>query len=234
MTARAAVITFPGSNGDHDAFSALNDSLGIDTKLVDYRQTTLDRFELVVVPGGFSYGDHLRCGAIARFAPVVSALAEFAECGGPVLGICNGFQVLTEAHLLPGALLRNKSLQFHCEWVGVSVETNRTAWTAAIAPGSTLRLPVAHGEGAYFADDETLDRLEANGQVVFRYCDPTGEPTANANFNGSARGIAGVSNERGNVVGLMPHPERACDPVLGGIDGLKVLESALVALSATV
>jgi len=234
MTARAAVITFPGSNGDHDAFSALNDNLGVDTKLVDYRETTLDGLDLIVVPGGFSYGDHLRCGAIARFAPVVTALADFAGRGGPVLGICNGFQILTEAHLLPGALLRNKSLQFHCEWVGVRVETNRTAWTSGIVSGSLLRLPVAHGEGAYFADDETLDRVEANGQVVFRYCDPKGKSNALANFNGSARGIAGISNERGNVVGLMPHPERACDSLLGGVDGVRVFESALVALSVAV
>ena len=234
MTARAGVITFPGSNGDHDAYSALRDNVGVDTRLVDYRETSLDGLDLVVVPGGFSYGDHLRCGAIARFAPIVSALANFVERGGPVLGICNGFQVLTEAHLLPGALLRNKSLQFHCEWIDISVETNRTPWTSEIAPSSMLRLPVAHGEGAFFADEATLDRLEANGQVVFRYCDPSGASSDVANFNGSARNIAGVCNERGNVVGLMPHPERACDPILGGTGGVRILESALVALRAAV
>lgn len=231
MTLRAAVITFPGSNGDHDALFALQDGLGLNARLVDYREQSLDGFDLVVLPGGFSYGDHLRCGAIARFAPVVEPLRAFAARGGPVLGICNGFQVLTEAHLLPGALLRNRSLEFHCAWVDVRVETNRTAWTREITPGTVLHLPVAHGEGAYFADDETLDRMEANGQIVFRYCGPDGSDSDESNFNGSARAIAGVSNERGNVVGLMPHPERACDPLLGGTDGLLVLRSALAALS---
>jgi phosphoribosylformylglycinamidine synthase I len=234
MSVRAGVITFPGSNGDHDAWYALNHGVGIPTDLVDYRETSLSGYDLIVVPGGFSYGDHLRCGAIARFAPVVEPLRAFAVRGGPVLGICNGFQVLTESHLLPGALLRNETLQFHCDWVNVRVETNRSLWTGDLSVGSVLRLPVAHGEGAYFADEATLDRMEANGQIVFRYCDLDGGVSESSNFNGSARGIAGISNERGNVMGLMPHPERACESVLGGDDGLAVLRSALSALSLAI
>jgi phosphoribosylformylglycinamidine synthase len=234
MTAKAGVITFPGSNGDHDAWYALNHSIGVETRLVDYRETSLDEFDLVVLPGGFSYGDHLRAGAIARFAPVIDPLREFAERGGPVLGICNGFQVLTEAHLLPGALLRNQTLQFHCSWVTVKVESTRTAWTNGLSEGDVLRLPVAHGQGSYFADDQTLDRLEENLQVILRYCDEGGAIGGEGNFNGSSRAIAGIANERGNVVGLMPHPERACDPLLGETDGEAILRSALAALNATI
>lgn len=234
MKERVGVITFPGSNGDHDAWYAFHHALGVPTRLVDYRETHLDGFDLIVIPGGFSYGDHLRCGAIARFAPVMEPLRAFAERGGPVIGFCNGFQILTEAHLLPGALLRNETLQFHCEWIHVRVETDRTVWTKEIEPGTVLRLPVAHGEGAYFADAGTLDRLEANGQVVFRYCTPEGEVLPGANFNGSERSIAGICNERGNVVGLMPHPERACERDLGGDDGLKILRSVLASVSAAV
>jgi phosphoribosylformylglycinamidine synthase I len=234
MTVRAAVITFPGSNGDHDALYAFDKVLGVPTRLVDYREANLDEFDLVVVPGGFSYGDHLRCGAIARFAPIVESLKSFAERGGPVLGICNGFQVLTEAHLLPGAMLRNQSLQFHCAWVNVRVESTASVWTSSIERGTVLRLPVAHGEGAYFADEATLDRLEAHGQVVLRYCDSQGVVDPAQNFNGSVRSIAGICNEAGNVLGLMPHPERACESFLGGSDGRFILESALNALSVAV
>jgi phosphoribosylformylglycinamidine synthase len=234
VSARVGVITFPGSNGDHDAFYAFQTAIGVPTRLVDYRETDLSAFDLIVLPGGFSYGDHLRCGAIARFAPVIEPLREFVERGGPVLGICNGFQVLTESHLLPGALLRNSTLQFHCDWVTVRTESTATSWTNELHQNQVLRLPAAHGEGAYFADDATLDRLEANGQVIFRYCDPNGNPSEAHNFNGSARAIAGISNERGNVVGLMPHPERACEAILGGDDGRFVLNSALAAVSAAV
>jgi phosphoribosylformylglycinamidine synthase subunit PurQ / glutaminase len=234
MSARAGVITFPGSNGDHDALYALQNALGVTTRLIDYRETDLSGFDLIVLPGGFSYGDHLRCGAIARFAPVVAPLRDFAERGGPVLGICNGFQVLTESHLLPGALLRNRSLEFYCGWVHVRVETTATLWTGELSVGAVLRLPVAHGAGAYYASDETLKRLEANGQVVFRYCDETGQLEPDINFNGSAHAIAGVANERGNVVGLMPHPERACEAAVGGTDGQLVLRSALAALNVAV
>lgn len=234
MTARAGVITFPGSNGDHDAVYAYEHVVGIPTRLVDYRETNLNDLDLIILPGGFAYGDHLRCGAIARFAPVVEPLRAFAERGGPVLGICNGFQVLAEAHMLPGAMLRNKSLQFHCQWLHVRVESNRTLWTSAIDPGSVLSLPIANGEGAYFADAETLDRLETNGQVIFRYCTAEGEIDDLSNVNGSSRSIAGISNERGNVVGLMPHPERACEAFLGGDDGLQLLKSALNAINVAV
>lgn len=234
MSSRIGVITFPGSNGDQDSFDAFALNLGVPTRMIDYRETDLSGLAAIVLPGGFSYGDHLRCGAIARFAPAMDSLKEFADRGGPVLGLCNGFQVLTEAHMLPGALLRNDSLHFHCRWVDIRVETTSTAWTHEVAVGEVLNLPVAHGEGSYYADEATLDRLEANGQVVFRYCEPDGAITADANFNGSARSIAGISNERGNVVGMMPHPERASDPLLGNTDGIKILRSALEYLNVEV
>ncbi len=234
MSSQIGVITFPGSNGDQDAYDAFALNLGVPTRMIDYRETDLSGLAAIVLPGGFSYGDHLRCGAIARFAPVMDSLRSFADAGGPVLGLCNGFQVLTEAHLLPGALLRNESLQFHCRLVEIRVETTRTAWTREVAPGEVLTLPVAHGEGAYFADHATLDQLEASGQIVFRYCEPDGTGSSASNFNGSARSIAGICNERGNVVGMMPHPERAADPMLGSTDGLKILSSALEYLSVGV
>lgn len=225
------VITFPGSNGDHDAYYSFSHDVGVPTRMVDYRETDLSSFAALVVPGGFSYGDYLRCGAIARFAPVIEPLRAFAARGGPVLGICNGFQILTEAHLLPGALLRNESLQFHCQWVGLRIEQSDTAWTEGLKPGETVRLPIAHGEGSYFADAETLTRLEARGQIVARYCDDRGEVTPEANPNGSINSIAAVANEAGNVVGLMPHPERATDIAVGGDDGLRLLRSVLSALN---
>ncbi len=234
MSSQIGVITFPGSNGDQDSFDAFALNLAVPTRMIDYRETDLSGLAAIVLPGGFSYGDHLRCGAIARFAPVMESLSSFANAGGPVLGLCNGFQVLTEAHLLPGALLRNESLQFHCRWVDIRVESTRTAWTHEVSHGEVLNLPVAHGEGAYFADEKTLDELEANGQIVFRYCEPDGTVTADANFNGSLRSIAGVSNVLGNVVGMMPHPERASDPMLGTTDGLKILSSALEYLNVGV
>ncbi len=234
MSSQIGVITFPGSNGDQDSFDAFALNLGVPTRMVDYREADLSGLAAIVLPGGFSYGDHLRCGAIARFAPAMESLKSFADAGGPVLGLCNGFQVLTEAHLLPGALLRNESLRFHCRWVDIRVETTRTAWTHEVTHGEVLKLPVAHGEGAYFADEETLDKLEANDQIVFRYCEPGGTVTPDANFNGSLRSIAGVCNERGNVVGMMPHPERASDPMLGTTDGLKILSSALEYLNVGV
>jgi phosphoribosylformylglycinamidine synthase len=234
MSSQIGVVTFPGSNGDQDSFDAFALNLDVPTRMIDYRETDLSGLAAVILPGGFSYGDHLRCGAIARFAPVMDSIKQFADQGGPVLGLCNGFQVLTEAHLLPGALLRNQSLRFHCRWVDIAVETTRTAWTHEVEAGQVLRLPVAHGDGAYFADDATLDRLERNGQIVFRYCEPDGTVTADSNFNGSVRSIAGICNERGNVVGMMPHPERAADLLLGGDDGLLILRSALEYLNAGV
>ena len=221
------VISFPGSNGDHDALHALSADLGVDVRRVDYRATSLDGLDAVVLPGGFSYGDALRCGAIARFAPVMSSLQAFAAEGKPVLGICNGFQVLCEAHLLPGALLRNETLRFHCFWTHVRIEQAATAWTSNLEQGEVLRLPVAHGEGAYFVDDATLTDMEHNGQVVARYCTPDGTIHDTANPNGSVGNIAAVCNRERNVVGLMPHPERATNDLVGGSDGLRLLRSVL-------
>ena len=233
-TPTVGVVTFPGSNGDHDALNALQHDVGVEARLVDYRETNLDGFDALILPGGFSYGDHLRCGAIARFAPVMQPLAEFAAAGRPVLGICNGFQILTEAHLLPGALLRNASLRFHCFWTHVRIESDRTAWTAGVTEGTVLRLPVAHGEGAYFADAGTLASLEANGQIVARYSSPEGTVSDQTNRNGSVGAIAGVANERGNVVGLMPHPERAANELVGGVDGLRLLQPVISGLLQTI
>lgn len=227
MTSVIGVVSYPGSNGDQDALFALQDGIGAPARIVDHRESSLDGLAAIVVPGGFSYGDHLRCGAIARFAPFTAALRRFADGGGPVLGICNGFQILTEAHLLPGALLRNRTLRFHCNWTHVRVERTTTAWTSMVDDGAVLALPVAHGDGSYYADPVTLASLEARGQVVARYCDAGGDVSDMTNPNGSVHGIAGVSNQAGNVVGLMPHPERAADSLLGGDDGLHILRACL-------
>jgi phosphoribosylformylglycinamidine synthase len=241
MADQIGVVTFPGSNGDQDAVFAVRESLGAPVRLIDYRETELGNVAALVLPGGFSYGDHLRCGAIARFAPVMDAIQAFAARGGPVLGICNGFQILTEAHLLPGALLRNKSLRFHCHWTQIQIEQTATAWTNECRIGQVLRLPVAHGDGAYFAEATTLARLEGEGRVVARYCVPAGDISLESNEldeiinpNGSLNRIAGITNERGNVVGLMPHPERAADPLVNGEDGLFILRSGLSAVNAGV
>jgi phosphoribosylformylglycinamidine synthase len=223
-TINVAVVTFPGSNGDHDALHALSVDLGHDTHLVDYRETDLDRYDAVVLPGGFSYGDALRAGAIARFSPVMPAIREFAASGLPVLGICNGFQVLCEAHLLPGALLRNKSLRFHCFWTHIRIENTTSVWTNQLSSGDILRLPVAHGEGAFFIDADGLGDLEANGQIVARYVNAAGQIDESSNPNGSLADIAAISNVAGNVVGLMPHPERATNALVGGEDGRQLLK----------
>jgi phosphoribosylformylglycinamidine synthase len=222
------VLERVGRFGRH---AAAEDQLGLGqpAELVWYRETDLSRFDCILVPGGFSYGDYLRAGAVARFAPVMESVARFAADGGPVLGICNGFQVLAEAGLLPGALLRNDSLRFNCSWVHVRVESRETPWTTGLEPGTVLRLPIAHGEGRYFADPETLTRIEVNSQVIFRYVDAEGRMSPGANPNGSLNDIAGVANERGNVVGLMPHPERAYDQIIGGDDGLRILSAVLEA-----
>ncbi len=226
-TFTAGVISFPGSNGDHDALSALERDLGVEVRKVDYRETDLDGFDAIVLPGGFSYGDALRCGAIARFSPVMEPLREFADAGLPVLGICNGFQILCEAHLLPGALLRNRTLKFHCHWTHIRVESDRSPWTAELEIGDVLCLPVAHGEGAYFASSDLVSELEERGQIIARYCESDGAVTQAANANGSVGNIAAVSNEAGNVVGLMPHPERATNDLVGGTDGLRLLRGVL-------
>lgn len=228
------VISFPGSNGDHDALANLEADLGVTVRRVDYRETTLAGLDAVVLPGGFSYGDALRCGAIARFAPIMNEVQRAAEDGMPILGMCNGFQVLTESHLLPGALLRNETLRFHCYRANIRIENSETAWTSALEVGDVLNLPVAHGEGAYYIDESGLKELEANNQIVARYCEPDGTVTENANKNGSVANIAAVANVRGNVVGLMPHPERATNDLIGGADGLRLLRSVLAMEKTTV
>lgn len=220
---KVAVVTFPGSNGDHDALNSLSDDLGYDARLIDYRATSLDLFDAVVLPGGFSYGDALRAGAIARFSPVMPALREFASAGLPVLGICNGFQVLCESHLLPGALLRNTSLRFHCFWTHIRIENTSSKWTSELRDGELLRLPIAHGQGAFFTDPDGLAELETNGQIVARYADEHGAIGESSNPNGSLAAIAAISNVAGNVVGLMPHPERATNSLIGGEDGCRIL-----------
>jgi phosphoribosylformylglycinamidine synthase len=225
-----AVVVFPGSNCDEDAFHAVTRVLGEHARYVWHKNTTLESADAVILPGGFAHGDYLRTGAMARFSPIMPAVAAFAAAGGPVLGICNGFQILLEAGLLPGAMLRNRDLKFHCEHVHVRVEQTDTPFTSACVPGSVLRLPIAHGEGNYFADPGTIARLEANRQIVFRYADAGGRVSDAANPNGSVAGIAGLCNETRNVVGLMPHPERACELALGSADGLRIFQSAVRSL----
>jgi phosphoribosylformylglycinamidine synthase len=218
VSARYAIVVFPGSNCDRDAMHMATDVLHAEARFVWHKETALPPADVVVLPGGFSYGDYLRCGAMAKLSPIMDEVRRFAARGGPVIGICNGFQVLTEAGMLPGALLRNASLKFACREVRLAVEDTRTPFTRALSKGDALRMPVAHGEGNYFIDDEGLRRLEGEGQVVFRYADGT-------NPNGSLKDIAGVCNEARNVVGLMPHPERACEGVLGSADGLRLFEA---------
>jgi phosphoribosylformylglycinamidine synthase subunit PurQ / glutaminase len=225
-----AVLQFPGSNCDQDVVHVLKNVLGHSAWLAWHKETSLGNADGVIVPGGFSYGDYLRTGAIARFSPLMQAVQNFAAQGGPVLGICNGFQILTEAGLLPGALVRNRSLQFRCEQVFLKTESANTAFTASIPSGKLLRVPIAHGEGCYFADAETLKQLNANGQVLWRYVDAQGKATEIANPNGSLENIAGVSNAQGNVAGLMPHPERASEGLLGSADGRFIFESLIKSL----
>jgi phosphoribosylformylglycinamidine synthase len=229
---RAAVVVFPGSNCDADAQHVLREVMAIPTDLVWHTQTDLAGYDAVVLPGGFSYGDYLRSGAVAATAPIMAAVARAAARGVPVLGICNGFQVLLESGLLPGAMLHNEGIQFRCRWVHVRVETDATAFTRGCAAGSVLRLPIAHGEGNYHASPRELARLQADGRIVFRYCEPDGSVSSGANPNGSVDGIAGITNAAGNVVGLMPHPERASGPDLGGTDGRAFWESLLTLVAA--
>lgn len=221
------VIVFPGTNCDADTYHVIDKVLNQPVEYVWHQETNLNRFDCLVLPGGFSYGDYLRAGAIARFSPVMQAVERFANEGGLVIGICNGFQILSESGLLPGALLRNHVLQFRCEWVHVRVENVDTPFTSACRPDQILVLPIAHGEGSYFADPETLRQLESNGQVVLRYCASDGRLTPESNPNGSLNAIAGICNERRNVFGLMPHPERCSEGILGGTDGLYILKSIL-------
>jgi phosphoribosylformylglycinamidine synthase I len=226
-----AVVVFPGSNCDHDAYHAAKHVLGADAAFVWHKDTNLGGADVVVLPGGFAHGDYLRTGAVARFSPVMQEVRKFAAAGGPVLGICNGFQVLTESGLLPGALLRNRSVKFQCEQVFVKVEQTNTPFTLSCRVGQVLRIPIAHGEGNYYAEPDVLARVEKNRQVIFRYTTAEGEATAEANPNGSLRNIAGLCNESRNVVGLMPHPERACELAVGSSDGLVLFESAVNAVT---
>ena len=219
------VIVFPGTWSDGDCFTAVTDNLGERARYVWHKDTDVSGIDCLIVPGGFSYGDYLRAGAIARFSPIMESVEAFASSGGLVIGICNGFQILCEAGILPGVLMRNDHLQFRCQWVNLRVETAATRFTNVSTKGDVLTVPISHGEGNYYADEATLDAMESNGQVVFRYCDPAGNVTPDANPNGSRRNIAGVTNAAGNVLGMMPHPERCCDPLMGGTDGLEIFRS---------
>ena len=229
-----AVVVFPGSNCDHDAYHAATAVIGQQADLIWHKETSLAGADAVIMPGGFAHGDYLRTGAIARFSPIMASVQAFADAGGPVIGICNGFQVLLEAGLLEGAMLRNRSLQYRCEQVHVRVERTDTPWTSLCVPGQVLQVPIAHGEGNYFAEPDVIARLERNGQVIFRYTTATGEVIDAANPNGAVRNIAGICSERRNVVALMPHPERACESILGSADGKVVLDSVVASLRAGV
>ena len=225
------IVVFPGSNCDEDAYHAAKDVFGQDAEYLWHKNADLKGADVVILPGGFAHGDYLRTGAMARFSPIMGAVREFADRGGPVLGICNGFQILLEAGLLPGAMLRNKGLKYRCEHVYLRLEQTDTPFTAAGRVGQVLRIPIGHGEGNYFAPPEILAKLEANRQVILRYSDPQGRISEEWNPNGSVGAIAGICSERRNVVGMMPHPERACEPLLGGVDGKLIFESIVSAMA---
>lgn len=232
MAATFGIIVFPGSNCDHDAYHVAKHVFDQDARFIWHKEKDLGDVDVVVVPGGFSYGDYLRSGAIARFSPIMQDVVRFAEAGGLVFGICNGFQILCEIGLLPGALMRNASLRFACKQTYLRVENADTPFTRTMGQGQVVQIPISHGEGNYYASEEELDRLEANGQVVFRYCDAGGVITEEANPNGSARNIAGIVNERRNVLGMMPHPDRCAESLLGSSDGALMFESMLEHLSS--
>ncbi|MGC8748041.1 MAG: phosphoribosylformylglycinamidine synthase subunit PurQ [Candidatus Kapaibacteriota bacterium] len=222
------VVVFPGSNCDHDAYFALKHNLGFEVEFLWHKDTSIpDDIKCVVLPGGFSFGDYLRAGAIARFSPIVSEVFRFAQKGGLVIGICNGFQILTESGLLPGALLKNTSLRFICKDVHIKVVNNNTPFTSLLEQGKVLRIPIAHFEGNYFAGDDILKELEDEDRIVFQYCDVEGNVNEASNPNGSLKNIAGIVNRGRNVLGMMPHPERYCDPILGGTDGALIFESII-------
>jgi len=226
-TVKFGVVVFPGSNCDHDAYHAAKHVMGQQAEFLWHKESDLKGSDVIILPGGFSYGDYLRTGAIARFSPIMNEVIRFAENGGIVIGICNGFQILCESGLLPGVLLRNRSLLFSSKHVNIRVEHADSKFTNASTAGDILSIPIAHGEGNYFADAETIKSLEENGQVLFRYCDAFGEVSDDSNPNGSINNIAGIMNKNGNVMGMMPHPERACELPLGSADGKKVFESIL-------
>ena len=225
------VVVFPGTWSDVDCFDVLNDVFQQPVEYVWHKDTDLSPYDCIILPGGFSYGDYLRPGAIARFSPAMQAVSDFAAEGKLVIGICNGFQILCEAGLLPGILLPNDHLQFRCQWTTLHVENANTAFTSAAEVGQTLRIPISHGEGNYFADPAVIQQLEEQNRVLFRYCDSLGEASPGSNPNGSLHNIAGIINEQGNVLGMMPHPERCCDAILGGEDGKFIFQSMINALS---
>lgn len=221
------VVVFPGSNCDHDVYYVVKEIMNQDAVFLWHKDNSLQNVDVIILPGGFSYGDYLRCGAIARFSPIMSQVIKFAEHGGLVIGICNGFQILCETGLLPGALLRNKSLNFICKYVYIRVENSNTRFTSKCHINEVLKIPIAHGDGNYYADENTLNQMEIKNQILFRYSTADGLITEDANPNGSLLNIAGIINEQGNVMGMMPHPERAADPVLGCTDGQKIFQSII-------
>jgi phosphoribosylformylglycinamidine synthase len=225
------VVTFPGSNCDYDAFTAVRDIIKQPVEFLWHRDGDLKGCDVVILPGGFSYGDYLRAGSIARFSPLMKSVIDFARSGGLVWGICNGFQILLEAGLLPGAMLRNRSLRFSCRQVYLKTESTASPYTRSVPKGTVLQIPIAHAEGNYYAPDETLDELERSGRVAFRYCGPEGELADEFNPNGSARHIAGILSEKGNILGMMPHPERAVEEILGSADGRRLFESVVQAFA---
>ena len=227
------VVVFPGTWSDVDCFDVLNDVFRQPVEYVWHKDTDLSSYDCIILPGGFSYGDYLRPGAIARFSPAMQAVSDFAAQGKLVIGICNGFQILCEAELLPGVLLPNDHLQFRCQWTTLRVENAETAFTGAASVGQTLRVPISHGEGNYFAEPAIIEQMEEQSRIIFRYSTPEGSITREANPNGSLNNIAGIINERGNVLGMMPHPERCCDALLGGEDGKFIFQSMIDALSGT-
>lgn len=224
---RFGVVVFPGTWSDTDCFYVIKEIFHQPVEYVWYKETDLSGYDCIILPGGFSYGDYLRCGAIARFAPIMEALHEFSNKGKLVLGICNGFQVLCESGLLPGALIRNSSLQFRCEWVHLRVDNSSSYFTQTAVKGQILRIPISHGEGSYFADPKTLNTLVDENRIIFRYSTRTGESTKASNPNGSLDNIAGITNKEGNILGMMPHPERCCESIVGGVDGKYIFESIL-------
>lgn len=221
------VIQFPGTWSDHDCYHVLSEVLKQDTEYIWHQQTTISQFDCIIIPGGFSYGDYLRPGAIARFSPVMNSVKQFADSGGLILGICNGFQILCESGLLPGALLKNESLQFRCQWVTLKVENNSNPFTKFCSPNQILKIPISHGDGRYFAQPQVLQELKNNNQILFKYCSDTGVYENSSNPNGSLEFIAGISNKEGNVLGMMPHPERCCESILGSTDGTKIFNSII-------
>jgi phosphoribosylformylglycinamidine synthase I len=227
---KCGVVVFPGSNCDHDFYHILKHIYKLDTEWIWHKETQLGQFDLVVLPGGFSYGDYLRAGAIAKFSPIMKAVVNFAMNGGRVIGICNGFQILLESGLLPGALMHNASQKFICKFVNLRVENSKSIYTNNCETNSVLQIPVAHGEGSYYTDSDTLQRLNDNDQILFRYCGENGEVDSKNNPNGSVENIAGIVNEKGNVMGMMPHPERAADPAWEQLDGQRIFQSMVNSL----